>query len=348
MKLLFSICLLFVLPASSFAQDCTREIAKTTTTVLEKGWEGKPFAVKDAVGKKLGDNLYPLFASAIQQSKGLHGYFNISEANEHVWSLTGYHAYSGMFYVYCRKDGKLDWKGLYNLKFDCISNYIPAEIGEELNNQQVGSGPNYFVYQDNNIIYLLKPRKATRELNGYPFIEALSSSSSAKNAVLITKKGVPFFLPVNRRQYLLLMKKSTEVALAIQKKMLAESIKEKLGIENSINISINYSLNDTKEIDAFLASHDADYLNKPCITNHELESLFGKKFPDDKDYFLSDAADGKAWVIINPGYINKKLPANIPQLFSFTWSQGEKEVEKNAAFLFKQTFDFKKLETLLQ
>ncbi len=345
-KLLFSICLLLTLTAKSFAQDCTREIAQNVTTILEKGWEGKPFAVKDAYGKKLGDNLYALFSSSIQQSKGLHGYFNITEANEHVWALTGYHAYAGMFYVYCRKDAKLDWKGLFNLSFDCSSNVITKEIGNELRNEQIGKGADHFVYQDNSIIYVLQPRNAVSQLNGYTFIEAPRSNTN--NAVLVTRKETPLFLPVTRRQYLLLMKKNTEAALVIQKNMLAESIKEKLGMENSINISINYSLNDTKEIDAFLTSHDAEYLNKPCITNHELETLFGKKFLNDKDYFVNDAADGKAWVIINPGYINKKLPANIPQFFSFTWSQGEREVEKKAALLFKETFDFKKLEMLLQ
>jgi len=346
MKLLFFTCKLLILSANIFAQDCTPEIAKNTPTILEKGWEKKPFAVKDGYGKKPGDNLYTLFASSIQQSKGLHGYFNITEANEHVRALTGYHAYAGMFYVYCRKDSKLDWKGLFNLSFNCISNNIPEEIGNQLHNELVGTGADHFVYQDNNIIYLMQPHKATSELNGYPFIEA--PRNNANNAVLITKKSVPLFLPVNRRQYLLLMKKSTEAALVIQKKMLAESIKQKANLENTIAIITNYYLHDAKEIDAFLASHDADYLNKPCITNHELESFFGKRFSDDKDYFLDDVADGKVWVIINPGYINKKLPANMPQLFSFTWSQGEKEVEKKATLLFKETFDFKKLETLLQ
>ncbi len=335
-----------MLSANIFAQDCTREIAQNLTTILEKGWKEKSFSVKDACGKKLGDDLYPLFASSIQQSKGLHGYFNLSGCNEHVWGLTAYDAYAGMFSIYCTKDRKPDWQGLYNLTFDCASNVIRGEIGTQLINEQVGIGPDHFVYQDNNIIYVLQPRKATSDLNGCTFIEA--PRSNAKNVVLITKKGVPFFLPVSRRQYLLFMKKCVEVSLATQKKMLAESIKEKAGLENAINISINYSLNDAKEIDAFLASHNADYLNKPCITDHSLESFFGNKFPADKDYFLNDAADGHAWVIINPGYINKKLAPNIPQFFSFTWTQGEKDVEKKAALLFKDTFDFKKLEMLLQ
>ena len=118
-------------------------------------------------------------------------------------------------------------------------------------------------------------------------------------------------------------------------------------MEDAIRINITYIQNDLKEIDAFVASHNEDYLNKPCITNHNLESLFGTSFKDDKDYFFDVTGAGKEWVIIDPKYINKSLPATAPQLFCVSWREGEKDVEKKAALLFKQTFDFKKLQSLL-
>jgi hypothetical protein len=67
MKLAVTI-LILLFSFDSIAQDCTREIAQTVPTILEKGFDKKPYAVKDAYGKKLGDTFYPLFANAIQQS----------------------------------------------------------------------------------------------------------------------------------------------------------------------------------------------------------------------------------------------------------------------------------------
>jgi hypothetical protein len=344
MKKLVSI-LLVLCSNNLIAQECTREIAQSVPTILEIGFNKKPYAVKDPFGKKLGDALYSIFAASIQQSKGLHGNFNITEANNHLPGLSGYHAYAAMFYVYCRKDGKLDWKGLSDLGFNVTSNYITGDIGNELINEQVGTGGNHFVYLDNNCIYTLHPRKTGSEINGYPYLEAVAGNKD--NAVLITKRGTPFFIPVTRIQYLRLMKRSAEASLAILKNALAESKKEKLGLEDAITISINYSLNDIKQIDAFIAGHYADYLNKPCITDHNLESMFGKSFADEPPYFFDRPGSGKEWVMINPVYLNKSLQPKVPQFFSVTWSRGEKEVEKKAALLFKQTFDFKKMEELL-
>jgi len=330
----------------SLSQNCTREIAQNVSTILEKGFDKKPYPLKDAYGKKLGDTFYTIFANAIQQSKGLHGNFSIAQGNNHVPGLLSYDAYAALFYVYCTKDGKLEWKGLYNLSFKITSNNIIESIGDEVRNELLGIGGDHFVYLDNNIIYTLQSHKAGALIDGYPFIEAVYTS--ALNAVLVTKKGIPFFLPVTRRQYLILMKKYADLSLAVQKKSLAESIKEKLGIEAAITPVINYTLNDIKQIDAFLGAHSAEYLNKPCITHHNFESLYGKTFAEDITYFFDFPGEGREWVMINPGYINKKLPPSVPQFFSISWAQGEKEVEKKAALLFKQTFDFKKLEALLQ
>ena len=224
---------------------------------------------------------------------------------------------------------------------------LALKIADAIKNSSLLSSPNKLDTRnrkDNNIIYTLQSHKAGALIDGYPFIEAVYTS--ALNAVLVTKKSIPF-LPVTRRQYLILMKKYAELSLAVQKKSLVESIKEKLGIEAAITPLINYCLNDIKQVDAFIAGHTAEYLNKPCITNHNFESLFGKSFEDGTPYFFDTPGAGKEWVIINPGYINKKLPAAVPQFFCISWSQGEKEVEKKAALLFKQTFDFKKMEELL-
>jgi hypothetical protein len=337
---------LILFSLNGIAQNCSREIAQTIPTILEKGFNRKPYAVKDAYGKKLGDSFYPIFAGSIQQSKGLHGNFGITAGNNHVPGLFSYDAYAALFYVYCTKDGKLEWKGLYNLSFKVTSNNIIESIGDEVRNDLLGIGSDNFVYVDNNIIYTLQSRKAGALISGYPFIEAVYAN--AQNAVLVTKKSVPFFVPVTRRQYLILMKKYAELSLAVQKKSLAESVKEKLGIEAAITPLINYCLNDIKQVDAYIAGHNAEYLNKPCITHHNFESLFGKTFADDKTYFFDLPGEGREWVMINPGYINKKLPPSVPQFFSISWTQGEKEVEKKAAALFKQTFDFKKMEAILQ
>ncbi|MGG9960417.1 hypothetical protein [Ferruginibacter sp. SUN106] len=345
MKLVVNI-LFLLFSFESIAQDCTREIAQSVPTILEKGFDKKTYEVKDAYGKKLGDNCYPIFANAIQQSKGLHGNFSITTANEYFPGLSGYNVYAYMFYVYCTKEHKLEWKGLSGLNFKAFSNVIRDDIGNELRDDQLGTGSDHFVYLDNNIIYTLQPHKPGAEINGYPFIEAVNSN--VNNAVLITKKGTPFFTAVTRRQYLALMRKNAALSLAVQKKMLAESIQQKLGMENAITSVIDYSLNDIKQIDAFIAGHNAEYLNKPCITIHKLESLNGKSFAADAPYFFDVTGQGNEWVIVNPSYINKKLPASVPQFFSITWSQGEKEVEKKAALLFKQTFDFKKMEAILQ
>lgn len=308
---------------NSIAQNCTREIAQSVPTILEKGFDKKTYAVKDAYGKKLGDTFYPIFANAIQQSKGLHGNFGIAQGNNHIPGLLSYDAYAALFYVYCTKEGKLEWKGLYNLSFKITSNNIIESIGDEVSNELLGIGGDHFVYLDNNIIYTLQPHKAGALIDGYPFIEAVYTS--ALNAVLVTKKGIQFFLTVTRRQYLMLMKKYAELSLAIQKKSLTESIKEKLGIEAAITPVINYTLNDIKQIDAFLGSHNAEYLNKPCITHHNFESLYGKTFADDKTYFFDLPGEGREWVMINPGYINKSYSLLYHSSFRSAGHKGKKK-----------------------
>jgi len=221
--------------------------------------------------------------------------------------------------------------------------------------------------------------------------------------VLITKGGLPLFLPITRRDYLVLMKKNAQAQMAIIRKSLAEYIKDKIPadtktweehlkccmtvdekgwmkswteflpkhpeaknkfdkemaakkisfekektqIEDYMAVQIAHYENDIKEVDALLAANDAAYLNKPCITLHSLETIGGKLFKDEKDYFFDDYGVGNAWVVINPAYLNKSLPPSVPQFFTVGWRQGESDVEKKAVIAFRENFDFKKLETFL-
>ena len=221
------VCLLvlLILCIGSFAQDCTREKAQAVPTILEKGFDNKPISVKDAYGKKLGDNFYSLFAAALQQTKGLHGNFNTADANDHLPGLLGYNSFALLFTVYCTKEGKMDWKGLANLKFSCWSNYIAEDFANEVSNEFIGVGGNHFVYLDNNLVYMLEPRKQGSEINGYPFIE--KANSKADNVVLVTRPGMPFFLPLSRKQYLDLMKKTASQNLDVQKKHWQNLLKQK-------------------------------------------------------------------------------------------------------------------------
>jgi len=140
----------------AFSQPCTKDIAQSLPTVLDKGINSKVFSATDAVGIKLGNSLYPVFETVLETTTGLHGQFNISKVSDHpLKGLSSYTAYANMFKVYCKKGGGLGWEGLYNLQFYCLANDL-SDLGEPVNNDKIRMSDSHYIFVDNQVVYTLK------------------------------------------------------------------------------------------------------------------------------------------------------------------------------------------------
>jgi hypothetical protein len=110
---------------------------------------------------------------------------------------------------------------------------------------------------------------------------------------------------------------------------------------------IEDAVSDLKDIDRFTAAQTEDWMNKPFISRHSFDPPFSHSLASEIDYFLDAPGEGMEWVIINPDYLNKKVPLTAPQFFYIKWGAVKSIAEKKASDLLKENFDFDKLQALL-
>lgn len=99
-----------------------------------------------------------------------------------------------------------------------------------------------------------------------------------------------------------------------------------------------------RAIDDFIAATEADFLNKPCITN---SSEIAPEDVKKSSFYDQPGGNGHEWVIINPAYLDKKLPPTVPQFFVVWWLWEDYPHTLKGVEAFKQYFDLKKLEGML-
>ncbi|MEP7255246.1 MAG: hypothetical protein ABI666_05685 [Ferruginibacter sp.] len=119
-------------------------------------------------------------------------------------------------------------------------------------------------------------------------------------------------------------------------------------VEDLNNKLISDVVKDIAETDRVIANADNTWLDKPCITMHRLDAPPSHSFDKEKDYFSDLAGSGNEWVIINPDYLNKKVPATAPQFFYVEWGEARSIAEKKASEIIKANFDFARLAAMLK
>lgn len=347
------------------AQDCTKEMAAAQPSIFEKATGENSIRMKDPALMKTGEEINTMILSALKVANGLHGFTDVkNDARNSCGGLTSFQAYLYAYKIHCQKGPeKFSWKGMWNFEIMCEANSI-LNIAETVHNDDIGTGRNKDICVNNSIVYVTKYKQNQTLLNGYPYYD----SNSYCDGVLVTKPGVPFFLPVTRREYLVLLRKNTEATLLKLKKDFAGFQKEKTPaqpgseiyksnkeIEDQYNTSIDGITKGLQEIDRFSSSQNEVWMTKPCITGHLLELPLYNSFDKEKEYFQETDDAGKAWMIINPDYINKNIPPTAPQFFYVRWVKSKSNFDKErsiaeakAAELFKANFNFGKLASLLK
>ncbi len=353
MKKIVLLFLCFIYSSGIMAQNCTKELAASQPSVFEKP-TGNVYRATDPIVKKNGEATLSLILASLKDATGLHGFSDIDNSDYGAGGLSAFSAYVYTFNIYCQVGGGFNWKGLYNFEIKCKANSL-NDIIDDLTDEYIGIGRNKEIMVNNSPVYTYNSTKSQAQIKGYPYYV-----NKEGGGVLVTKPGKTLFKPVSRREYLILMHKSEEATLVRLKKNLAEllqtiSATEKGSalykgykeVEDMNNKMIEDATNDLKDIDRFTAAQTEDWMNKPFISNHSFDPPVSHSFAAEKDYFFDAPGEGMEWVIINPDYLNKKVPVTAPQFFYIRWGAVRSIAEKKASELFKENFDFDKLQSLL-
>lgn len=354
MKKIVFIFLCFIYSSGILAQNCTKELAALQPSVFEKTTGNNSYRTTDPIVKKNGVEILDLIFTSIKDATGLHGFSDIDNSDYGAGGLSAFSAYVYTFNIYCQVGGGFNWKGLYNFEIQCKANSL-NDIIDDLRDDYIGIGPNKEVMVNNSPVYTYYSLKSKAQIKGYPYFE-----TNEGGGVLVTKPGKTLFKPVSRKEYLLLLRKSEEATLGRLKKNLAELLQtisavEKASalyngykeVEDMNNKMIDDATNDLKDIDRFTAAKTDAWMNKPFISYHSFDPPVSHSFASETDYFLDAPGEGIEWVIINPDYLNKKVPVTAPQFFYIRWGAVRSIAEKKASDLFKENFDFDKLQAIL-
>ena len=354
MKKIVLLFLCFIYSSGIMAQNCTKELAALQPSVFEKSTGYNGYRATDPVVKKNGTDILDLILASIKDATGLHGFSDISNSNDGTGGLSAFSSDLHTYNIYCQIGGGFNWKGLYNFEMKCMVNNL-SNIIDDLTDQDIGIGPNKEVMVNNSPVYTYNSSGSHDQMKGYPYYE-----SHAGGGVLVTKPGATLFKPISRREYFVIMRKSVEATLDRLKKKLAELLQTISAVEMGSELYKGYkevvdmnnkmvedAVNNLKDINSFTAAQTEAWMNKPCITNHSFASPFNHPLASIQDYFADEPGDVIEWVIINPDYLNKKVPLTAPQFFFISWRPAESIAEKKALDLFKENFDFDKLQSLL-
>lgn len=354
MKKIVLIILYFIYSSGIMAQNCTKELAALQPSVFEKPAGQNGYRATDPVVKKNGADILDLIFASIKDATGLHGFSDISNSDYGAGGLSAFSSYVYTFNIYCQIGGGFNWKGLYNFEIKCKANSL-NDIIVDLTDEYIGIGQNKEVMVNNSPVYTYNSTKSNSKIKGFPYYE-----TNEGGGVLVTKPGKTLFKPISRREYLILMRQSEESTLGRLKKNLAEllqtmSAAEKGSalykgykeVEDLNNKMIDDATNDLKDIARFTAAQTDEWMNKPFISNHSFDPPSSHSFASEKDYFFDAPGEGIEWVIINPDYLNKKVPLTAPQFFYIRWGEARSIAEKKATDLFKENFNFDKLQSLL-
>ncbi len=354
MKKIVFIFFCFIYSSGIVAQNCTKELAAIQPSVFEKPTGYNGYRATDPIVKKNGLAMLDIIFASIKDATGLHGFSDISNSDYGAGGLSAFSSYVYTFNIYCQIGGGFNWKGLYNFEIQCKANSL-NDIIDDLRDDYIGIGPNKEVRVNNSPVYTYNSTKSNFKIKGFPYYE-----TNEGGGVLVTKPGKTLFKPVSRREYLILMRKSEEATLDRLKKNLVEFLQTKSPaekgselykgykeVEDMNNKMIDDATNDLKDIDRFTAAQTEAWMNKPFISYHSFDPPVSHSFASETDYFLDVPGEGNEWVIINPDYLNKKVPVTEPQFFYIRWGAVRSIAEKKASELFRENFNFDKLQALL-
>lgn len=165
------------------------------------------------------------------------------------------------------------------------------------------------------------------------------SSSSYTRSIIITKDGLPLWLPVSQLQYLQMLRKQEEKEM---NKMITDLGKGDSALRNRMMVSVKkFSGERIKKIDEYIAKTSRDTLNQQAMLT--LGDFLSHGFSKPTDQYK------RRLVYFNPAYFNYKLPRNEPQFIVLRWSANMNyEPCRYFKEQFEANFDVQKLKSMLK
>jgi hypothetical protein len=208
---------------------------------------------------------------------------------------------------------------------------------------------NWLVENDDNFtvkknrVYLLT--KKVGELQGYPVYEGIHNGTSNtgtkySRAIIIARTGQSPYVPVTRKQYLMLYLKRYE-----QEKGKQLSTFEKIPVgdrqrkeENLKKFNKMYE-NMMKPAQDLLNNMGEEVAAMPAIVQGDYVSKFEK--------FSTEEQGGRMLVRLNPDYFDVKLPKYVPQFLVVYWRWEKGKVSENFRNQLEANFNFSALKEMI-
>ena len=328
-----TIAIAFVMQLSA---QCTAEIAAKrpyscvdSKSTRYNGTQGKENKANTEVMYNKMEKIYEVFNSAFKQYTGMEGMWRARVDNVSDEGLVTGVIEIALHPVTCKENGefaKNSWDGPFNITV-YINSFIPNLV---INKQKQ---PNFILDKNKTdtlngqIVYYITKEQEEEPFNGFPLY--FYNWDNWKHAsVIITKPTVPLFKAVSIGDFLGLFKKWTTAYNAVWK-------------GNPTYIAT------PEDIDKFKGKCTKEFLNKPMICVYEgSEQVIYLK----RTSYANDVTQGKQWVTINPGYLNKKIPETSIQFISIQFDRNVPGADPLSAKVIKDfntNFDFKKLQAML-
>ncbi|MEP6675937.1 MAG: hypothetical protein ABJA78_12305 [Ferruginibacter sp.] len=246
---------------------------------------------------------------------------------------------------------------------------------------------NWFVEYDQfftvhkNPVYLLT--KKVGMVAGYPVYEGIHNGTSNtgtkySRAVILTRPGNSPYVPVTRKEYLIMFVKRYEIERTRQLEMISKQPERSVTDQETAKQTALKNMEKSYTA-ASLERRRAEYLKNYQTDLQKKEALllkFNKLFDDAEkkaqdllktindvegampaivtdDYvakfekFLTEEEGGRMLVTLNPGYFNNNLPKYVPQFLIVYWRWEKHKSAENYKDQIEKHFDFAALQEML-
>lgn len=321
---------------------------------------------------------------ALNKTKGLRGTLSGDVGITDGDGLTPYQMSSIMQELGCNTSQKLYIKPLsgmeFLLKINSLKGIATAIVHDEyVMVKKSNEKKEVFDKMNGRQIYLLEQPTESERYAGFTYYR--KQDNGDKN-IVVTKDGIPLFLPVSIKDVLLIYRNIETIFVNIQirqyndfkeqgeegylAQMNLAEFEKNFGKEAAQKAKVDYiktyhqavegfkkmaednsMIKSISNIDSYLKKSSATQLARPCI-------VFTRFSIDDKPItdaqFFDEPLDGMQYVTINPAYSNKKDPMAPQFIIVNTVINviGKSATTLSARKDFEDVIDFKKLASLLE
>ena len=321
---------------------------------------------------------------ALKKTKGLRGTLSGDVGITNDDGLTPYEMYSNMQELGCNTSQKLYVKPLNGISFSLKINSLSGIATAITHDEYVMVKKSYekkevFDKVNGRQVYVLEQATESERYAGFTYYR---KEDNGDKSILITKEGIPLFIPVSIKDVLLMCRNIETIFVNLQirqyndfkdqgedgylAQMNLGEFEKNFGKEAAQKAKADYvktyhqgveGLKKTAEdnlwiktisnIDTYLNKSSATQLARPCIVRI---SVNPGDSPITDAQFFDEPLDGMQYVTLNPAYSNKKDPTT-PQFIIVNTDlniNAKSATTLTARKDFEDVIDFKKLQAMLE